>query len=369
MKIAYLGSKGLPSKSGTERVVEAVVSRLSTRHEITVYCDSRYTPAGTCISGINLVRVHTPQGKHVQALFLFFASAVHALFKSYDVIHLQGVDSCFILPILRLKYKVVTTAHGTPGRLTRLKWGKFAWFFIRAMEYPFVYFSNQATSVSYLDAEYLKERYRCNVTYIPNGVDEHMQADTHVAGRQLLDLGIAPESYLLFAAGRIDPTKGCHLVLEALNQMGNPHKLIIIGDLNQVPPYSDHLREIADKQQVIFLPPIADRALLFGLVKQARLFIFPSSSEGMSMMLLEAAALQVPVLCSDIPENKIVLPEHALYFRSNDSAELARQIQWAWNHPQEMADFAQKACQHVNQTLVWEKIARQYEEIYRVWAR
>jgi glycosyltransferase involved in cell wall biosynthesis len=369
MRIAYLGSKGLPSKSGTERVVEAIVSRLSAAYEITVYCDSRYTPEGTNIDGINLIRIFTIKGKHIQALSLFFVSAIHALLSRYDVIHLQGVDSCFILPLLRLKYRVVTTSHGTPGRLTRLKWGKVAWFFIRAMEYPFVYLSNCVTSVSYLDAEYLKEHYKRNVRYIPNGVDDCMKFDLQKAGDQLVESGVEPGSYLMFAAGRIDPTKGCHLVLEALNQMGNPCKLVIVGDLNQVPSYSDHLKEIADKEQVVFIPPISDRELLFGMVKQARLFIFPSTSEGMSMMLLEAASLQAPIICSDIPENKIVMQENVLYFRSDDASDLSRKIQWAIDHPVEMANLAQKASLFVKEKLTWEKIARQYNEIYMSLAR
>ena len=131
----------------------------------------------------------------------------------------------------------------------------------------------------------------------------------------------------MFAAGRIDPTKGCHLILEALNRLGNPYKLIIIGDLNQVPAYSDHLKKIADQKQVIFIPPIADRELLFGLVKLARLFIFPSTDEGMSMMLLEAASLQTPIICSDIPENKAIMQDHVLYFQSQDAGDLASRIQ------------------------------------------
>ncbi len=364
MKIAYLGSKGLPSKSGTERVVEAIVRHFTGTHEITVYCDSRYTPTGTKLDGVRLIRIPTPKGKHIQAASLFIMSALHALFSRYDVIHLQGVDSCFILPLLRLKYKVVSTAHGTPGRLTRLKWGKFAWFFIRSMETPFVHLSSYATSVSYLDAEYLKERYKRDVFYIPNGVDDPIQFDADKARQTLREIGFEPGKYLMFAAGRIDPTKGCHLVLDALNRLGNPVKLVIVGDLNQVPAYSDQLRAMADKNQVVFLPPISDRELLFGLVKLARLFIFPSTSEGMSMMLLEAAALEAPIICSDIPENKIVMEDNAVYFRSGDDVDLTHQILWALEHPGEMSCLGEKAGAHVRGTLTWGRIARQYEELY-----
>ena len=364
MRIAYLGSKGLPSKSGTERVVEAIVSRLNGKHEITVYCDSRYTPEGTQVDGIRLVRMFTLKGKHIQATSLFFLSAFHALLSQYDVIHLHGTDACFILPILRLKYRVVTTAHGVPGRLTRLKWSKAARFFIKLMEYPFVYLSNHATSVSRMDADYLKARYKRDVIYIPNGVDDRVQFDLKQADDKLLQAGLEPGNYLMFAAGRIDPSKGCHLVLEALNRIGNPLKLAIVGDLNQAPAYSERLRKIADKNQVVFIPPISDRKALFGMVKQARLFIFPSTTEGMSMMLLEAASLQAPIICSDIPENKIVMQENVLYFRSGDVDDLAEKIQWALAHPDEMSSFAQKASLFVKDTLTWEKISKQYDEIY-----
>lgn len=365
MRIAYLGSKGLPSKSGTERVVEAIVSSLTGKHEITVYCDSRYTPKGTKVDGIHLIRIFTIKGKHTQATSLFFLSALHALLSRYDVIHLNSVEACFILPMLRLKYKVVSTSHGTPTRVARLKWGKVARFLAGWMEYPFAYLSNYATSVSLEDADYLTARYKRNIIYVPNGVDDCIQFDLKGAGSKLLQAGLEPGHYLIFAAGRIDPTKGCHVLLEALNHIQNPPKLAIVGDLNQVPSYSDHLREIADGKPVVFIPPISDRELFFGMVKQARLFIFPSTTEAMSMMLLEAASLQVPIVCSDIPENKMVMQDNVLYFHSGDAIDLASQIQWALGHPGEMSSLGRKASIYVKDNLSWEKIAKQYEEIYR----
>jgi glycosyltransferase involved in cell wall biosynthesis len=365
MRIAYLGSKGLPSKSGTERVVEAIVTRLSGKHEITVYCDAWYTPEGTNIDGVRLIRIPTIKGKHIQATYLFFISAVHALFCRYDLIHLHGTDACFTLPMLRIKYRVVTTAHGVPGRLQRLKWGRTARFFIRLMVYPFIYLSSHTTSVSKLDADYLKTRYGRNVMYIPNGVDDPVNYDLERAENKLHEMGLEPRNYLMFAAGRIDPTKGCHLVLEALNHLGNPHKLIIVGDLNQAPSYSDHLKKIADAKQVIFLPPITDRELLFGIVKMAHLFIFPSTEEGMSMMLLEAASLQTPLICSNIPENMAVMQENVLYFHSKESLDLARKIDWAIHHPDEMADLGLRASLWVKDNLTWDKIVEQYDNLYK----
>lgn len=364
MRIAFLGSKGLPSKSGTERVVEAITSHLAGTHEITVYCDSRYTPQGTEADGVRLIRIFTIKGKHLQATSLFLLSAFHALFSHYDVIHLQGVESSFILPILKLKYRVVSTSHGAPGRLLPDKWGKVDRFFIRLMEYPFIYLSDKVTSVSRPDADYLETRYKRNIIYIPNGVDKCIHFDIKSAKSKLIEAGLEPEKFLLFAAGRIDPIKGCHLVLEALNKLEKPHKLLIVGDLYQVPSYGDHLKEIANDKQVVFIPPISERGLFFGIIKLARLFIFPSLQESMSMMLLEAAYLQAPIICSDIPENKIVMQDKVVYFQSGDANDLAKQTQWAIDHPSEMSDLGKQASTLVKNTLSWEKIAKQYDEIY-----
>jgi glycosyltransferase involved in cell wall biosynthesis len=364
MRIAFLGSKGLPSKSGTERVTEAIINHLYRTHEITVYCDSRYTPKGTNVNGVHLIRIFSLSGKHSRAPSYLFLSALHALFCQYDIIHLHGVDSCLILPILRLKYKVVSTAHGTPGRLKRDKWGKVAQFIIRMIEYPYVYLYNVATSVSRPDADYLEARFKRKVVYIPNGVDELIQFDVERASDKLYKVGLEPGNFLMFAAGRIDPTKGCHLVLEALSRLGYPYKLAIVGDLNQVPTYSDHLRETADKDRVVFIPPISDKELFFGIVNLARLFIFPSTHEGMSMMLLEAAYLGAPIICSDIPENEVAMEDNVLYFQSGDAINLANQIQWALDHPEELAKLGEKASRYVKNNLTWGKIARQYDEIY-----
>ena len=70
----------------------------------------------------------------------------------------------------------------------------------------------------------------------------------------------------------------------------------------------------------------------------------------MSMMLLEAASLQAPIICSDIPENKIMMQDNVLYFRSEDAIDLANQIQWALAHPGEMSSLGRNAGIYVKTT-------------------
>ena len=228
-KIAYIGIKGLPSKGGAERVVEAIVRRLRGRHELTVYCNKRYTPPDTSMPGVRLIRIQTFKGKHSEPTSLFIQSCFHALlFGNYDVIHLHNIEPCFVLPFIRVKYKVIATAHGSTIRGARSKWGHVARKLMGLTEYPFLLFSNCATSVSKIDKEYFERRYGKKVLYIPNGVEEQPVMPQNLIVSVLQKFGLEEGKYVLFAAGRIDPTKGCHLVLEAFCRLNLDLKLVEI---------------------------------------------------------------------------------------------------------------------------------------------
>lgn len=369
MKIAYLGLKGLPSKSGAERAAEAVITRLAGRHQLTVYCDPAYTPGGTCLDGVRLVWISSLPGKHLKPTTYDLLGALHALVcGDYDLIHLHGVETAFVAPLLRLRYPVIATAHGSTTRFPRAKWSRLARTLMGWMEYPFLYCSNCATSVSQIDAQYYQERYRREVRYIPNGVDLQVEADPEAARRLLAQYGLRPGQFLLFVAGRIDPTKGCHLAIQAYRQVQTDLPLVVIGDLEQVAEYSAGLRQLAQGRRVIFIPPISERRLLFALYQACTLFIFPSLHEGMSMVLLEAAGLGAPIVCSDIPENRIAVEDGVRYFHSGDIQDLARQMAWALENPQPMAALCGRLPASIAQRLSWERIAQTYHELYITYA-
>jgi glycosyltransferase involved in cell wall biosynthesis len=122
------------------------------------------------------------------------------------------------------------------------------------------------------------------------------------------------------------------------------------------------LHELADTR-VVFVPPV-DKALLLGLARLAHLFVFPSTVEAMSMMLLEAASTGVPIISSDIPDNVAVLPQQALFFRSGDAGELRDKMEWALQHPDQMQELGASARGWVVENFQWDSIVKQYEQIY-----
>jgi len=64
------------------------------------------------------------------------------------------------------------------------------------------------------------------------------------------------------------------------------------------------------------------------LLAASDVFIFPSRFEGLPGALIEAEAAGLPVICSDIENNREVAKENknALYFKVNDAKTLAKQM-------------------------------------------
>ncbi len=360
MRIAYLGIKGLPSQWGADRVVEAVALRLAARHHLTVYCNSRHTPRGTKIPGIQLVRIPTLPGKHLQPVLYFTLSAIHAVFQNYDAVHIHNAEACFVVPLLRLRHRVIATSHG--AAYAREKWGRLGKRLIRLLDASFVRFPNVLTSVSLPLTDEYRMQYGKSIHYLPNGVDAEPTLDLAAAAKTLQKNQVSAD-YILFAAGRLDPTKGCHLLLNAYSRVEMDEQLVIVGNTATLPSYGEELKRIAD-ERVRFIPFISSKGELFGIVRGARVFAFPSMVEAMSMMLLEVASLGVPVICSDIPENSEVLREHALYFRSGDVNDLTDKLRWALNHVEKMARLGKAAMAWVHDNYSWDVIAERYEKLY-----
>ncbi|MEZ4620954.1 MAG: glycosyltransferase family 4 protein [Caldilineaceae bacterium] len=314
------------------------------------------------LRGVELVRIPTLPGKHLHATSLFLFAALHALFfGNYALVHVHNVEACFVLPLLRLRYKTIATSHGAAQ--ARDKWGKFAKFLIRLTELPFIYVTNYVTCVSAPLTEFYRNTYGREVYFLPNGVDDHEAVDLAGAQELLAVHGIQDGQYILFAAGRVIPTKGAELLLAAFRELPGEYHLIVVGDTSQVPAYERELRGLAD-ERVHFIPFVADKAVLLGLVSQCQLFVFPSTVEAMSMMLLEAATMQAPIVASDIPENVSVLPEQALFFKSGNVADLREKLAWSLTHTEAMSILAKKAKQHVTSNFQWNSIVKGYEELY-----
>lgn len=316
------------------------------------------------VEGVRVVALPQPRAKHLGPVALQLLATGQALLRGrYHVVHVHASENGFVVPLLRLRYPVVTTNHGPAYE--REKWGGLARRLIRANERFSVTLASAATAVAQVQAEQLTRRYGRDVVHVPNGVDLSQPPDEEGARRFLAAHGLGEGGFLLFAAARVDPTKGCHTLIEALHDMDDKLPLLVLGDLGHAAGYEERLRDLAAGLPVVFAPRIDDRAVVLGLLALCRAFVFPSTVEAMSMMLLEALGVGVVGVASDIPENTSVLPPGYPTFRAGDADDLRRALEevLAWDDVRRDAAAAEGR-EWVRERYDWDKIADRYEALY-----
>jgi glycosyltransferase involved in cell wall biosynthesis len=367
MKIAFIGIKGLPAKDGASRVVENIITTLDkANYSITVYANRNYHKQKFIDSGYKQIIISTFRlQKNINVIFYFLNSALHALFfGNYDIIHLHNIDCAFIIPILKIKYRVICTSHG--AEFSKLgKWGTFAKTYFKLMKIIFFRYSDYITSVSLPAAQYYGKKMNKKIYYIPNGINLDEDFDVLKADLCLKKFNITGE-FILFSAGRIIPIKGLHLLLNAYRKIDIKEKCVIIGDINQVEEYRIKINKLILDTNSQYIGFIKEKSELLGIVSRAKLFIFPSLVENMSMMLLEVASIKTPIICSDIPENtSIFTNDEVLFFKTGNEQDLSEKLKWAIINIDNMKEKALKAYLKVRQNYLWSDITKQYEKLYK----
>ena len=355
-KIAIIGLKGLPPFGGAANVGDTIIGQLSGKYDFTVYATASHTSHKGDYRGARQIVFARFPIKKLNVFYYYIASAVHAVFtrRKYDLVHLHHMDGAFTLLLLRLRYKVIATGHGTPYK--NGKWSKMLYPYFKFNEWLQARLSNHLTVVAkFLIPQYQHLLPAEKMTYIPNAIIPLAPAS----------ITLPYKEYILFAAGRIISTKGLHILLSALHRSNYKGKVLVLGDHSQHKEYEQELFGLAKGLDVEFKGMIKDKALLNAYVAGARLFIFPSTLEAMSMMLLEVASLRTPVICSDIVQNTDVFdPDEMLFFRSDSDTDLAAKLDWALDHPEKMKVLAEAAWQSQRTKYDSAIIAGQYATLF-----
>jgi len=353
-KIAVIGLKGLPSFGGAASVGENIINQLKNEFDFTVYSISSHTNLKTgYYSGYKQIVFKKIPFKKLNSLYYYILSALHTLLVgNYDLIHLHHYDAAFIVPLLRLKYKVILTTHGFS---ISKKWDKFKIYFKIQIKF-FLKYANILTSVSQVDIKLLQNKYRLNSFYIPNGIIVSKNKNCE----------LKKEDYILFAAARIIDVKGCDILIKAINIMQEQIRLVIIGDFTQDTEYYNYLQSlIKDGNKIEFVGLIRDKNYLKELICKSKLFVFPSRHESMSMMLLEVISLKIPVICSNISANKNIFNyNEVIFFENNNPKDLALKINYFIKNEAKLKYMIENAYNKVVSKYNISVIAKQYASIY-----
>lgn len=361
-RIVVFGIKYFPSKGGTSRVVESLLWGLKDHFDITIYC-YKNTLANQNIPGVKTIQFSEIPIKGIGVFLYYLRCCIHLMVSGkYDLVHIHKTDAAFFIPILEKKFKVVATSHAIPYYDD--KWSKVGKAYFRLAERIFMRSKGAVTSISKSQVDYYSSKYNRSVHFIPNGIDI-LKLDQIANADELMNRHKVNSNYILFAARRIIPLKGCHTLIKALTQIKFKGTLIISGDKGQLPAYTQQLIKDAMNMDVKFIGFVSDQKILNTLIRGADFFVFPSEIEGMSMMLLEVAFNGTPLICSDIPQNKDVLSnDEVLFFESKNVLDLSEKILFAYDNYMEMKEMAALAKRKINKEYNIKHVTELYKELY-----
>lgn len=329
MKIVVTGTRGIPGiQGGIETHCEELYPLIADKqHEIIVVRRPGYAIDHTVKTyrQVTIKDIKVVRNKYLEAFLHTFRAVLYARRIGADIVHIHAVGPALMTPIARmLGMKVVVTHHGPD--YNREKWGNFAKWILRTGEKAGIHYANHIIVIAEHIRQMILHKYpsKKNIILIHNGV----KAISQTPGTDFIQgLGLTEYNYIL-AVGRLVKEKGFDKLVEVFKQLSSPSlKLVIVGSADHQDSYVQKLKEACRDEKNICLAGFVKGEKLAELYAYARLFVLPSTHEGLPIALLEAMSYGTPILASDIPANKeIGLPDEC-YFKSDDFTDMQQTLE------------------------------------------
>jgi glycosyltransferase involved in cell wall biosynthesis len=172
-------------------------------------------------------------------------------------------------------------------------------------------------------------------------------------------LGVAPGTPLLLAAARQEHQKGLDILLEAMPHILErvPDAVLAVAgrDGNQTPV----LRSTVERLGLGVVHFLGARSDVADLLCAADAFVLPSRWEGLGSVLLEAMALEAPIVASDLPAVREILrhEETAFLVAPRSPEALAEAVAATISDPGAAAQRAERAYTRFREHFTTDRIA------------
>lgn len=184
-------------------------------------------------------------------------------------------------------------------------------------------------------------------------------------------VGYEHQNKYLLCIGRLVADKGIVELVNVFTELQKTDaslRLVLVGSYepNLDPLPENTTRIIQHNKAIVHINWSDDVAYFMAL---ANYFVFPSHREGFPNVLLQAGAMGVPVICSNITGNIDIVTsnETGLLFDRGNEQQLFKMLQYAILHPQHMHTMAQKLQQdirqHYQQENIWQNLLTAYKSL------
>jgi alpha-1,6-mannosyltransferase len=187
----------------------------------------------------------------------------------------------------RLGVPVVGFCHSDPAALAALHFGEWAKKPVEKRWAKLFKTFDRVIAPSHFIASRLAEAGVDGVVCQPLGVDvETFRPDRADRPWLLRKLGLGPDARILMFAGRPAREKNISVLIEAVQKLGDPYVLVLVGAGAGLPP----------EDRVISLPFESNPKAVAKLVASADAFVHANDREPFGLIILEAMACGVPIV-------------------------------------------------------------------------
>ena len=314
-------------------------------YSLTLICPNKPFQKDYDTTGLQIIRFGWG-GSHLweQCVLPFFFIGK----KHYHIMSFTGLGS-ILIP------NKIMTIHDLAFLKNPSWYSKAYYWYYKLMTPLAVKTSKHIITVSHFSKEEILRFYpflkRERISVVHNAIDQ--QLFNHHA-----DIPQSKERFALCVSS-IDPRKNFARLIEACQDISDA-KLYIVGNYNRV--FSKQKELESTSNHIQFIGRVSDQELV-KLYNQAECFIFPSLYEGFGLPPLEAMACGCPILVSDIPVEREVCGDAAMYFNPLDPNEILRTITQYLNSDDVIKEtMRQKGFANIMR-FSWEKSAKEVMKI------
>jgi glycosyltransferase involved in cell wall biosynthesis len=330
VKIALVTRRYPPLIGGAERVLSYLAPALAAQGAAVVVVTSRpnLPPQPTPPSSVPVVHLPSPRIRmlgtwfYMRSLRTWFArnriDIAYVSMLKHDAFVTVAAGKKFGFPVV-----LRPEGAGATGDLAWQSWGRFGRAIAkRCVQADAVVAISSAIESELLEAGYLREK----IVPLPNGVPVPDHPWRPRDAWQAVPRAIF--------VGRLAAEKGLDVLVDAWPRVLESHpaaRLTLMGEGPERPLLEHRIHRLG-LTHAIRLPGASSSPEVE--LRDSDLFILPSCEEGMSIALLEAMALGIPLIASAIPGNRRLIDDgvHGRLFPSGDSAQLARAILESWSN-------------------------------------
>ncbi|MEW6181592.1 MAG: glycosyltransferase family 4 protein [Bacillota bacterium] len=351
--------------SGAERIVQLITRHLNS---------SRFHSIITC-GGDPLREVYKADGHPVEVMDVRFPTPS-------NIFRLRGI----------LKYRHVHLIHAHDHRASLLAWMSSRFLLRRIPMISHIHNANpwlkqwhpfklvdlvmrNRYNISIACSETVKEYYlRHNFTLKPtkvvtvtNGIEIN---DYGKVNRDAVaqNTGLPTQRFVFGTVGRLDEQKGIDLLLHAFREVANRLEnvsLVIVGTGPDEQVLKKTARQLGINEHVVFTGYRED---VHELMQVMDVFVLASRWEGLPMVLMEAMALGIPVIASDVGGvRELVRPgETGLLVAAKDTADLAAKMCYLYRDRELAAELARAGAALVCENHNMARQVQKIEDIYNI---